>query len=58
MEGINRTRWSDGERPWLAGAASCAVLVRLQSLLIFTSLREAQDRELLVFLLVPPGDSR
>lgn len=32
------------ERAWLAGTASCAMLVGLESLLIFTSLREAQMR--------------
>jgi len=34
-------RQSDGGRAWLAGTASCATLVGLESLLIFTSLREA-----------------
>ena len=31
MEGINRTPWSDGDRVWLAGTASCAMLVGLTS---------------------------
>ena len=44
MEGINRTLQSDRDRTWLAGTASCATLVGLQSLLIFASLREAQLR--------------
>ena len=29
MEGINRTPWSDGDRDWLAGTASCVMLVCL-----------------------------
>ena len=49
MGGINRTPWSDRDRAWLArawlaGTASCATLVGLESSLIFTSLREAQPR--------------
>ena len=44
MEGINRTPWSDRDRAWLAGTASCAKLVGLASSLIFTSLREEQRR--------------
>ena len=44
MEGINRTLQSDRDRTWLAGTASCATLVGLESSLIFTSLREAQPR--------------
>ena len=44
MEGINRTQQSDGERAWLAGTTSCAMLLGLTSSLIFTSLREAQLR--------------
>ena len=35
---------SDGDRAWLAYRASCAMLVGLQSSLIFNSLREAQSR--------------
>jgi hypothetical protein len=31
LEGINRTPWSDGDRVWLAGTASCAMLVGLTS---------------------------
>uniref|UniRef100_A0A0V1KGP9 Uncharacterized protein n=1 Tax=Trichinella nativa TaxID=6335 RepID=A0A0V1KGP9_9BILA len=31
-----------GDRAWLAGTASCAMLVGLTSSLIFSSLREAQ----------------
>ena len=38
MEGIDRTSLSVGDRAWLAGTASCAMLVGL------TSLREAQLR--------------
>ena len=44
MDGINRTPWSDGDRAWLAGTASCTMLVGLKSSLIFASLREAQLR--------------
>ena len=44
MEDINRIPWSDRDRAWLAGTASCATLVGLASLLIFASLREAQLR--------------
>ena len=44
MEGINRTPQSDRDRAWLAGTASCAMLVGLVSSLIFASLREAQLR--------------
>ena len=44
LEGINKTPLSDEERAWLAGTASCAMLVGLASSLIFTSLREAQLR--------------
>ena len=44
LEGINRTPQSDGDRAWLAGIASCATFVGLTSLLIFASLREAQQR--------------
>ena len=44
MEGINRTLQSDRDRTWLAGTASCATLVGLESSLIFASLREAQLR--------------
>ena len=51
MEGINRTPQSDGDRAWLAGTASCAMLVGLTSSLIFASLREAQLRT----SGVPPG---
>jgi hypothetical protein len=35
---------SDGDRAWLVYRTSCAILVGLESLLIFTSLREAQLR--------------
>ena len=38
MEGINRTPWSDRDRAWLVGTASCAMLVGL------TSPRETQLR--------------
>ena len=56
--GINRTPRSDGDRAWLAGTASCAMLVGLRSSLIFTSLRERRSWELfLMFLLVLPADS-
>ena len=44
MEGRNRTSLSDADRAWLAGTASCATLVGLESSLIFASLREAQLR--------------
>jgi hypothetical protein len=44
LEGINRTPQSDRDRAWLAGTASCAMLVGLTSLLIFASLRKAQPR--------------
>ena len=44
MEGIDRTSLSDGDRAWLAGTASCATLVGLESSLIFASLREALPR--------------
>jgi hypothetical protein len=45
LEDINRTPpQSDIERAWLAGTASCARVVGLLSSLIFTSLREAQQR--------------
>ena len=44
MEGINRTPLSDGDRAWLAGTANCALLVGLESLVIFDSLVEAQLR--------------
>jgi hypothetical protein len=44
LEGINRILWSDGDRAWLVGTASCARLVGLASSLIFPSLREAQLR--------------
>ena len=44
MEGINRTPQSDRDRAWLAGTASCAMLVGLDSQLILASLREAQPR--------------
>jgi hypothetical protein len=44
LEGINRTPQSDRDRAWLAGTASCAVLMGLSFPLIFTSLREAQPR--------------
>ena len=44
MEGIDRTSLSVGDRAWLAGTASCAMLVGLTSSLIFASLREAQLR--------------
>ena len=44
MEGINRTPQSDGDRAWLAGTASCAMLVGLASLLTFSSQGEAQPR--------------
>ena len=33
-----------GDRAWLAGTASCAMLVGLKSSLIFSQLREAQPR--------------
>ena len=42
--GINRTPRNDGDRAWLAGIASCAMLVGLDSSLILASLREAQPR--------------
>ena len=44
MEGINKIPQSDRDRAWLAGTASGAMLADLESLLIFTSLREAQLR--------------
>ena len=44
LEGINRTPQSDRDRAWLAGIASCAMLVGLDSSLILASLREAQPR--------------
>ena len=44
LESINGTPWSNGDRAWLAGTASCATLVGLLSSLIFTSLRKAQQR--------------
>jgi hypothetical protein len=44
LEGINRTSQSGGDRAWLAGTASFAMLVGLKSLLIFASLIEAQLR--------------
>jgi hypothetical protein len=31
LEGINSTPWSDGDRVWLVGTASCATLVGLLS---------------------------
>jgi hypothetical protein len=40
----NRTPLSDGDRAWLAGTANCALLVGLESLVIFDSLVEAQLR--------------
>jgi hypothetical protein len=51
LEGINRTPRSDGDRAWLVGTASCAMIVGLESLLIFPSLREAQPRT----SVVPPS---
>ena len=42
MEGINGTPQSDGDRAWLAGTASCTMLVGFASSLILASLREAQ----------------
>ena len=36
---INRTPQSDGDRAWLAGTASCAMLVGLKSSLIEAQLR-------------------
>ena len=44
MEGRSRTSWSDKDRAWLAGTASCATFLDLESSLIFASLREAQLR--------------
>ena len=44
LEGINMTLWSDRDRAWLAGTASCATHVGLSSLQIFPSLRETQQR--------------
>ena len=44
LEGRNRTSLSDGDRAWLAGTASCATLVGLESLLTFPSPRETQQR--------------
>ena len=44
MEGIKRTPQSDGDRAWLAGTASCAMLVDLVSSLIFAPRREKQLR--------------
>ena len=42
MEVINRTLQSDLDRAWLTGRASSAMLVGLESSLIFASLRELQ----------------
>ena len=54
MEGTNRTPQSDGDRAWLAGTASCAMLVGLD---IFTDFhfpeRGTAEKRLLVFLQVP-----
>jgi hypothetical protein len=44
LEGTNRTPLSDGDRAWLTGTANCAMLVGLESLVIFDSLVEAQLR--------------
>ena len=44
MDSINRTPEVDEDRALLAGTASCAVLVGLMSLIVFNSLREAQQR--------------
>ena len=44
LEGINRTPQSDGDRAWLAGTDSCAMLAGLESSLIFASLGEVQPR--------------
>jgi hypothetical protein len=44
VEGRSRTSWSDKDRAWLAGTASCATFLDLESSLIFASLREAQLR--------------
>ena len=43
LERINRTPWSDRERAWLAGTASCAMLVSVKSLKIFVSLRHKAE---------------
>jgi hypothetical protein len=43
---------SDRGRSWLAGTASCAMLVGLTSLLIFASLRGAQLRNSGVLLVL------
>jgi hypothetical protein len=56
LEGIKGARWSDGDRAWLAGASSCAMLVGLKSSLIFASLREAQLRTSPGVPAVPPDD--
>ena len=42
--GINRTPRNDGDRAWVAGIASCAMLVGLESSLIFASLRDTPLR--------------
>ena len=57
MEGVKRLI-SDGAGAWLAGTASCAMLVDLDSLLIFTSLREAQPRTArTALLLLTPAET-